>query len=557
MSVIKFCALGGLGENGKNLYVLEIDEKIFVLDCGIKYPDMELFGVDKVMPSINYLKQKKEKVQGIFLSHAHEEAIGAVVELLKELDVGVFATHFTLSLVELALEEAGCDVSNYRLYRINDNKDLKFGNVSVTFYNTTHSIPESIGVAFKTYDGTIVYAPDFTFASHKHPKYKTSFKKLSEISSDKVLMLLSESVGTSNISRTNNDYTLNFMVNDVLAHSKRVIFAMYSSELDRIQKIVDLCAARGRKIAIFGRKTQKIIKVAMEVGYLTVPEENLVNLKFMDENNRNDDDNLVVIVTGVRHEPYFGLQRMMLGQDKLIELKKDDNVVIICPPISGTEKIATDCIDMLSRVGVKITNLSKEKLKSSHADSEDLKMLYEILKPKYIVPIIGEFRHQYQQKSIAKELGFNDNQILMLENGDQIVMYDGELDKTIDKVTTGDVLIDGSLVGDINDVVLREREQLSIDGAVFVSASVDLINKKITSLPKLKMKGFILEQNNEEIIDEILDYTNKRLEEFLKTKYLNIEGFRVDLRDGLQYVIRRLTDKMPVVIVSVIDSEQE
>ena len=554
MSVIKFCALGGLGENGKNLYVLEIDEKIFILDCGIKYPSVDLHGVDKVMPSIDYLRAKKDKVQGIFLSHAHEEAIGGVVEILKEMDVGVFGTHFTLSLVELELEEAGLDKASYRLYRMNDKKDLKFGNVTVSFYNTTHSIPESVGLCFKTVDGSIVYAPDFTFAPHPNPKHRTSFKKLSKISDDNVLLLLSESLGTSNINRTNKDYILNYTVNDVLAHSKRVIFAMYTSELDRIQKIINLCAQAGRKIAIFGRKTQKIVKTAIDVGYLTVPEENLVNLKFMDEANRNDDENLVVIVTGVRHEPYFGLQRMVLGQDKLIELKKDDNVVIICPPVSGTEKIATDCIDMLNQVGVKITNLSKENLRSSHADSEDLKILYQILNPKYIVPIIGEYRHQYQQKRVAQEAGYDENQIIMLENGEQIVLFDGELDPTKDKVTVGDVLIDGALVGDINEVVLHDREMLSNDGLVFVSCGIDLDRKVITSPPQLKMKGFILEANNEEIIDEILEYTNTRLLEFFKTKYLNIEGFRVDLRDGLQYVIRRLTDKMPVVIVSVIDT---
>ena len=370
-------------------------------------------------------------------------------------------------------------------------------------------------------------------------------------------MLLSESVGTSNISRTNNDYTLNYMVTDVLAHAKRVVFAMYSSELDRIQKIISLCVNQNRKIAIFGRKTQRLIKIAMEVGYLNIPESNLVNLKFMDEVNKNDDSDLVVIVTGNRHEPYFGLQRMVLGQDKLIKLEKEDNVVIICPPVSETEKIATDCIDMLNQVGVKITNLSKMNLRSSHADSEDLKMMYQILNPKYIVPVIGEYRHQYQQKNIAMEAGYNENQIVMLENGEQIVLFDGVLEPTKDQVTVGEVLVDGSMAGDINEVVLREREQLSQDGAIIVSCSVDTIRKVITSYPVIKMKGFILEANNEEVLSEILDYANSRLEEFLKTKYLNIEGFRVDFRDGLQYVIRRLTDKMPVVIVSVIDTSLE
>lgn len=553
MSVIKFCALGGLGENGKNLYVLEIDEKIFVLDCGIKYPSNELYGVDFVTPSLKYLVQNKDRVIGIFLSHAHDEAIGAVIELLKVINCGVFSTHFTLSYVELMMEEAGLDKSNYRLYRINDNKDLKFGNVEVTFFNTTHSIPESIGVVFKTKDGSIVYAPDFTFASQPNPKYHTSFKKISEISEDKVLLLLPESVGTSNINRVNNDYVLNYTVNDVLSHSKRVVFAMYSNELDRIQKIVNLCVNHNRKIAIFGRKTQKAIKVGIDTGYLVLPEENIVNLKFMDENNKNDDSNLVVILTGNRHEPYFGLQRMINGQDKLIELTSEDNVVIICPPVSETEKIASDCIDGLNQVGVKITNLSKTNLRSSHADSEDLKMLYQITNPKYIIPVIGEFRHQYQQRQAAIEHGIDPNKIIMLENGDQIVFFDGELHEARDKVSVGELLVDGGLAGDINEVVLRDREQLSLDGAITISIAVDTISKVMKTNPVIKMKGFVKEEDNLDLIELLNDYIDKRTNDFLHSRYLNIDGFKIDLRDGIQAIIRRETDKMPVVIVNLVD----
>ena len=273
----------------------------------------------------------------------------------------------------------------------------------------------------------------------------------------------------------------------------------------------------------------------------------------MDENNKNDDDNLAIIVTGNRHEPYFGLQRMILGQDKLVQITKEDNVVIICPPVSGTEKIATDCIDMLNQVGVKITNLSKSNLRASHADSEDLKMLYQILNPKYIIPIIGEYRHQYQQKNIAKEANYSDDRIIMLENGEQILFFNGDLDPVRDKVSVGDVLVDGLLVGDINEVVLNDRERLSQDGAVVVAVTLDTTRIKVIGEVKIKLKGFIEESNNKEIMDELYESIDNRLNEFLSTKSLNVDGFRIEFRDFIQYVIRRLTDKMPTVICSVVD----
>lgn len=557
MSKIKFCALGGLGENGKNMYILEIDEKIFILDAGLKFPSVDLYGVDTVVPDISYLVENKKRVQGIFLSHGHDENIGAVPEILKVMDVGVFGSHFTISLVELELMDAGLDVKKYRLYRMSEEKVLKFGNISVAFYKTTHSIPESFGIAIKTVDGAIVYAPDFTFASTSDTKYRTSYGKLLEIAKDGVLALLSESLGTSNINRVNSDYNLNHTVNDVLIRSKRVIFSMYSSDLDRIQKVINLSVANNRRVAIIGRKVQKIINIAMATGYLKIPVENLVNLKFMDEVNNNEDEDLVVIVTGNRHEPFFGLQRMALGQDRLVKLTEEDSVVIISPPVFGTERIAANCIDLINQVGCKITNIQKSSLKSSHADSEDLKMLYQMLNPKYIVPIVGEYRHQYMQKNTALELGYDEKRIIMVDNGEQITFENGELLDLKEKIAVGDVLVDGSIIGDINEVVLHDREMLSQDGAVIVSAITDIYKREILSEPVVEMKGFIMNNPSSDLNKEIIKLASKELTKFINSRNSDLTTLRNNLKEIITKYITKSTGKTPVVIAAIVDINEE
>ena len=557
MSKIKFCALGGLGENGKNMYLLEIDEKIFVLDAGLKFPSVDLYGVDTVYPDITYLVENKKRVQGIFLTHGHEEHIGAIPELLKNMDVGVFGSHFTISLVELELADKGMDFTKYRLYRMSEDKVLKFGDISVSFYRTTHSIPESLGISIDTNDGAIVYAPDFTFSSHSDPKYRTSFVKLIEIAKKNVLAVLAESLGTSNINRVSDDYTLNHTVNEVLAHSKRVIFTMYSSDLDRIQKIINLSVANNRRVAIIGRKVQKIINIGMNTGYLKVPDKNLVNLKFRDELIDNNDEDLVVIVTGNRHEPFFGVQRMALGQDRLIKLNENDHVVIVSPPVFGTERIATNAIDIINKVGAKVTSISKNSLRSSHADSEDLKMLYQMLNPKYIIPVIGEYRHQYMHKNIALEMGYEEKNIIMLDNGEQITFEKGVLNEEKEKISAGDVLVDGSIIGDINELVLQDRERLSQDGAIVIACFVDLETRKIVSDIAVETKGFMMEEQVEEIMDDLIIYVRKLILQFLKTSIIDLDNFHEEFKKDMKKYLQKNTDKMPIVIPGIIDIREK
>lgn len=553
MANIRFFALGGLGENGKNMYITTVDEKIFILDCGLKYPSFDLYGVDGVIPDFSYLIENEDKIQGLFLSHGHDEHMGGVVELLKKINIPVFATHFTMSNVEWDLEQHGIDKANYRLYRINEDKELKFGNVIVKFFATSHSIPETLGIAIVTEDGSIVYAPDFVFSSSIDDSYETGFKNLTNLNDGRVLMLASESLGVHNYDRVNNDYLFFSSVSEALGKAKRIIFSMYSNDLNRIQKVIDLCVKCGRKIAINGRNTQRLVSVGMSTGYLRIPQENFVNLRFIDDFNNNNDPNLALIIAGARHEPYFMLQRMMTGQDRLIQITKEDTVVIISPPIVGTERIATRTKDQLSKAGCKVIIVPKNILKSSHADSEDLMMMYQILKPKYIMPIEGEYRHEYSQKEIAIAAGFKEDKIIIIDNGEVIGFEDGLLNRNYNQVKTSDVLIDGSIVGDINEIVLHDRETFSVQGAVVVVTNIDSVNHRIVSGPLLKTIGFGNELESdisEDVVSITYDVIYKELQFH---ELIDWDGLKNKVKEAVTYEIKSITRKDPVVIPVIID----
>ena len=557
MSIIKFCALGGLGEHGKNMYLLEIDGKILILDCGLKHPSFDLYGVDAVIPNMSYLIENKDRVQGIFLSHGHDDHIGAIPELLRNINVGVFGTRFTLALVELAIIEANMNVSDYRLYRINDEKVLKFGNVTVSFYSTNHSIPESLGIAVKTSDGALVYAPDFSFTSNTDSKYQTNYGKILEVAKDGVLALFTESLGTSNINRVSNDYPMIHHITDILRNSKRVIFSMFSNELQRIQKIINICLQQNRRIAIIGKKVQKTINIALNNDYLKIPEDRLVTLKYISDDVTNNDEDLVVIVTGTRHEPYYTLQRMASGVDRLIHINEDDRIVIVSQPVIGTEIMAAKAIGLLHRINAKVSIIPKDLLQSSHADSEDLRMIYDMLRPKYIVPIIGEYRHQFMQKNIALDSGYPEDNIVMIDNGEVITFENGVLKPVKDKISTGDVLVDGSIVGDINEVVLKDRELLANDGLILVVTSVDARLKKIVAGPKVTLKGFFAGATALDIVNSLTKLAQDTIEKYFSKKYVEWNDLKNILKEVINKEIYSQTKKSPIIMPVLIDVESQ
>jgi ribonuclease J len=556
MSTIKFFALGGLGENGKNMYCLDIDNKLFILDAGLKYPSVELFGVDSIIPDFSYLEEEKHRIQGLFLSHGHEDHIGAVPRVLKAINIPIYASNFTLAILKDALKEQQMNVDDYTFYTVDSSKTMRFGDITVDFYRVTHSIPESLGIAVTTKDGVIVYAPDYNFDQNVNNIYKTEFSKLSEIAGKKVLALLTESLGAERIGYTHSSTALDYALNQAFYDAEgRIIVSLFSTDLLRIQKIIDIAIENKRKIAIIGRKTQRTIDLAVNLGYLTFPEECLVSLKFIDDKNKNELKDSVVIVAGDRHEPFYMLQRMVKKLDRLIHISQEDTIVLMTPPVPGTEKIAARTLDILYRNDCNVVKVSKQELPPSHASSEDVKLLTNILNPKYIIPVIGEYRHQYALRELAYQLGYNDDHIIMLDNGSICEFQNGQKTDIYNQFEYGDILVDGILDGDVSDVVLRDRELLSQDGVLMVIANIDARKRMILSEPEVVSRGFVYMKENEDLINEVRSIFVDASKEVFTHKYIDWRVYKELAKERISKYLYKTTKRRPIIIPVLVDTQ--
>lgn len=546
---IKVFALGGLDENGKNLYVVEVNDKIFVLDAGLKYPTEELLGVDAVIPDFTYLKENVSRVQGIFLSHGHEDHIGALPQLLSLINVPVYGTRLTMALVEDSLSENGLNFKNYKLYKIRENNELFFGEVKVTFFKTTHSIPDSVAICIHTGEGVIVYTSDFTFDQNAKGRYQTNYSRISEISKEGVLCLLAESINADKSGYTSTGVSLVHELDEAFSRaSGRIICSLYSSDLQRIQIVIDLAVRYNRKIAIIGRKMQRIVDIAVKLGYLRIPKSMLVNLLYIDEKNDNNLSNLVVLATGNRYEPFNSLIRMAKHQDRLIHIEKTDTVIMATPPIPGNEIKAARTMDMLYRTGAKVRVINKNLLPSSHASSEDLKLMMNLLKPQYVMPVIGEYRNLVAHAKVAEQMGYSAENIILLDNGDVVEFQQGELVNHTEHIQIDQVLVDGLGVGDIGSVVLRDRQLMANDGIIVVIANLNKNTKEIVAGPQIVSKGFVYEKGNEELYAALDELVRNIIGQFVTEQYVNWQGLRQELRDKIGKLLFNKTKRKPIII---------
>lgn len=559
MSEIRFFALGGLGENGKNMYVVDIDRQYFILDAGLKYPTQELYGVDEIIPNYKMFMNIKDRVKGIFLSHAHEDHIGALPHILKDLNVPIYATPFTMEVVKDSLKEKNFDLNKLTLNTIDQNSIIRIGNVKITFFSTTHSIPESVGIALHTLDGVIVYTSDFTFAQYSDPNYQTDFPKINDLAQKNVIALLVESLGSTLIQDGGIYNALTHKINSVYANAEgRIIVSLFSSDLQKIQRIVDISLNHHKKIAIIGRRAQRIVDIAIEKGYLVIPKEALVNLKFIDEKNKNDANNLVCLVTGNRHEPFYMLQRMCRKQDRLIHISENDTILLMTSPVPGTEKMAARTLDILYRSDANIEVVDKRLLASNHATAEEIKMMINLLRPKYIIPTIGEYRHQYGVKQLALQMNYKEDQIFLLDNGDAVNLSKGkEPFVSRNEIKTSEILIDGTAVGDVNDFVMRDRELLAADGVLLIIANINAKQKKVLGEPKIVSKGFVHLNENESMIDEIRAIFDKVTDKHLKGKYINWNEYKLQIRDEVSKYVYQTARRRPITIPVIISTEMK
>ena len=559
MSKIYFIALGGVQEDGKNLYIIEVNDMIFVLDCGTKFPTQDSYGVDVIVNDLTYLQENKDRIQGLFLSHAHMDHIGGVSHLLKEKpDLRIYGSRYTLAVLRDILEDSKVDYAQAQLECVTPKTALKFGDVVVRFFEVSHNLPESLGVALKTLDGYIIYTSNYNFDQNSKIDYAHMFRSLAVFAKEGVLALLTESLGANNEQSRGTILEFKTRIKNIFSQSNdRLIFSLYSSDILRIQQICDIAIQYKRKIAVIGRKTQKMVAEAINMGYLNIPEENFANLRFIDEKGTvtNEDKDLVVLVTGARHEPFFMLQRMARGVDRLIHLTERDTVLVLTPPTIGTEKMAAKTLDIIYHTTSKVIEFSSSLLPQINANREEIKEMINILEPKYIVPVIGEYRHQYALRIVAECIGYTDDKILIPDNGDILSFEDGKYIGICGDVPASEVLIDGKAFKDVGDVVMRDRELLAKDGVILISANINPRTKTIILGPEVITKGFTSTKDNESLISKIREIFYLTSEKFLSSRFINWSEYKTGLKNEISHYIYKEAKRSPIIIPVLISTD--
>ena len=558
MGKVNFFALGGVQENGKNLYVVEINNKLYVLDCGLKYPTSELYGVDVIVNNLTYLEENIDRIEGVFLTNANNEHIGGISHLIKNKMLKIYGSRFTIAVLKAMLKDEGIEYEESFLIVVTTRTTIHFDNDNaiVRFFEVSYNIPDSYGIAIKTEDGYLIYTGNYNFDQNSKIDYAHMFRSLAVFAKEGILALFTESLGANNEQSRGTILEFKLRITNLINQTKkRIIFSLFSSDILRIQQICNIAIEHGKKIAIIGRKTQKIVNQAINLGYLNIPEENFANLRYIDEKNKNNDDDLVVLVTGERHEPYFMLQRMARGVDRLIKMEPEDTVVVLTNPYLGTEKMAARTLDIIYHITSKVKTFNQNLLTEPNANREEIKEMINILKPKYVVPVIGEYRHQYALRIVANCIGYSDDRILLLENGDIITFEKGKYVGITGDVPCAEVLIDGKAFKDVGDVVMRDRELLADDGVILISANINPRTKTIIIGPEIVTKGFSFVVNNEEIINKIKQTFYLVSSKYLISKFINWSEFKTALKNEISHLIYKEMKRSPIIIPVLISTD--
>lgn len=547
MSKIKIFALGGLNENGKNMYVVNVDDNIFVFDAGLKYPTANMLGVDYIIPKFDYLIENKKKIKGIFLTHAHDGNIGAMPDIMKELpDVPVYATKFTMTVLKMELEKYNIEATN--LKEIRPHSKLDIANFSIFPITVTHSIPETVAFVLYTNDGAIVYATDFVFDSTMLGAYKTDIGKLAYVGKQGVLCLLAESSYAYREGHTSPKHRISKEVWDLLNQTDdRVIISIFPEHVYRIQEIFDSVAKTKRKIVLMGRKLQRLVNYAKEFNYLHY-DENMIG----DLSNINDKD-VVILTADDKEKSFASLEKIISRYDKYITLKEGDTVFIAEPIYPGNEKKVSKIMDDLSRLDVDVVTLPFKNHVLHHPSSEDLMQMINLMNPKYYFPIKGEYRYQYMNAAVAEQAGLDKDKILLKLNGDVVNFVNGKLVDKPEHINADEILIDGNSSDDIGNLVLKDRELLSKNGIVIVSATIDRKTKKIIADPQILTRGFIYVKDNLDIVEKTEAISKEVIEECIKGKKVDFTGIKVKIRERLSAYFNEETGSVPMIITVILE----
>lgn len=548
---VKFTALGGLNEIGKNLYVYECCNDMFIVDCGLAFPDENMLGVDLVVPDFSYLEKNRERFRGIVITHGHEDHIGALPYLLKKINVPIYGTRLTLGLVEGKLKEHGL-LSQTSLNVVEPRHNVRMGCMSVEFIRVNHSIPDSCALAIHTPAGVIVHTGDFKVDYTPIEGGIIDLARFGELGNKGVLALMSESTNVERPGYTKSERSVGESFRGLFnrAEGKRIIIATFSSNIHRIQQIIDEAVRRGRKVAVSGRSMTNVIAKAVELNYIKVPENTLIEI---DEINRFDPSELVIVTTGSQGEPLSALSRMSSGDHKQVSINPNDFIIISANPIPGNEKLVTKVVNELMKQGAEVIYESMYEVHvSGHACQEELKMMISLTNPKFFVPIHGEYKHLKKHAILAEGMGIPEENIFVSGLGD-VLETDGVDMKMTGTVPAGMMLVDGFGVGDVGSVVLRDRKHLSEDGVMVVAATIERETGRVVSGPEIVSRGFVYVRESEELLDGARELMKQVLGDLASRNVREWGNIKAAMRDELSEYIYRETKRSPMILPIIME----
>jgi ribonuclease J len=554
VSTIKIVPLGGVRENGKNMYIAEVEDEIFVLDCGLKYPENELLGIDVVIPDFTYLEENIDRVAGIFLTHGHADAIGALPYLLAKVHVPVFGTALTIELAKLTVGDHADSKDFDDFHVVDAHTEIDFANATISFFRTTHSIPDSIGISLKTKEGSIVYTGDFKFDQSAIPMYQTDFGRLAEIGNEGVLALLSDSSNAENPAQVVSELQIADEVFDTIRYWEgRIIVACVASNLQRVQQVLDAAHRSDRKIVLTGQDFQRIINTAIKLNKLKLPSEDLIiPVKDM---KKYQGDQLVILETGTMGEPIKSLQKMANRTHRVVKIQEGDLVYITTTPTTAMETAVAKTEDIVYRAGGVVKQISDNMRVSGHANPNDLQLMLNLMKPKYFIPVQGEYRQLAAHADLAHELGIAYKNIFITGRGD-ILEYSKKKMTVAGSTTADNIMIDGIGVGDIGNIVLRDRRILSEDGIFVAVVTINRREKRIVSPAKITSRGFVYVKTSKDLMKESSNIVTEIVLKHLESSDFEWSKLKQDIREQLSRYLFEQTKRRPVILPVIMEATQ-
>ena len=546
---VQIIPLGGLGEIGKNMTVFRYGDDMILIDAGLMFPEDDMLGIDLVIPDITYLVENQDKLKGIFLTHGHEDHIGALPYVMKQIDCPVYGTALTLGILQGRLKENGVSSENCRTIKPGDK--ITAGAFKLDFIRVNHSIPDAVAIAINTPIGTIIHTGDFKIDHTPVDGQVTEFNKFAEYGDRGVLALLADSTNAERPGFTPSEKMVGKTFDDEFRYAKnRIIVATFSSNVHRIQQVIDAAMKYDRKVAVIGRSMVNVVSIAKELGYLKAPEGEIIDI---DETNNYTPDKIVIITTGSQGEPMSALTRMAMNDHKKVDIMPGDTVIISATPIPGNEKLVSRTIDHLYKLGADVIYEKSNGVHvSGHASQEEIKLVHNLVRPKFFIPVHGEFRHLIKHANIAKSLGMPKENIVIAENGSVIEITKNSIGIN-GKVQAGKVLVDGLGVGDVGNIVLRDRRQLSQDGIMIVVVTIDKETCHVVSGPDIVSRGFVYVREAEGLMDEARDKVQLALEKCEENGISEWSAIKSTVRDSLGRFLYERTRRRPMILPIIME----